>query len=277
MWLSPDEAGEYRYGSGQDAVNWAWVGNGASAGNTTEFILQWIHDRNYRDALPYHEFLKRQIDFLLSRASLTKNEEDLLESLLLHYESPIFDAETLAVISMPMVVGESINNIWADSPSAIQTAVIKQRILEAGSQSPKGARGSGQVSPSGSILTARSLALRFYQKAGYSTEEASKHIRGIDFTKPVNQRLLQPGMRLMQYQRVSDGTTPIQGSYYTLEGTPIGKIGMDPTKYRYAGTYMVVKPVDALQSTAADFDGFKGGAIQYFIPDKSALFPVTVR
>jgi hypothetical protein len=130
LWLSPDEKGEYLYGSGQDAVNYAWVGDGGYP-DTTEFILQWMHDQNKQNRLPYHEFLKKQIDFLRSREHLTQHESSLLETLEISYAATGFDAETLAMLLIPISAGESINNIWADSPTAILQSVAQNRIANA--------------------------------------------------------------------------------------------------------------------------------------------------
>ena len=128
MWLSPDEKGEYRYGSGQDAVNWAWVGDSGSAKSTiVEFMLQWMHGTNYVRREWDFEFTKRQIDFLQSRNNLTLQEALVLADLQEHYDVMFFGNQVIpwvALASLP-------SGLSLGSPEQLQVEVAKQKILKA--------------------------------------------------------------------------------------------------------------------------------------------------
>lgn len=128
------------------------------------------------------------------------------------------------------------------------------------------------------IAQRKAVAQDFYRSQGWPQERIAAHMKGIDFTKPVEVVPLDPGTVLTQYQNPG---AP-QGDYYALPGTDPATLGIDaagrvPANYVVSGD----APVQALRSTASDVldwkgsgTTFKGGATQFFTPDSASITPL---
>ena len=123
----------------------------------------------------------------------------------------------------------------------------------------------------------RSVALDFYAANGFSNARAFEHMRGIDFSQPVEVVTLPKGTEVVQYK---------------LPGAPVGKYFSPPeavgssvgiyTSGRQRVSFFATRDVRALKSKAAPMvDDYsmaehgwqietEGGEIQYFTPDNSA-------
>lgn len=120
------------------------------------------------------------------------------------------------------------------------------------------------------------VAREFYEKAGFSQERTADHLKGIDFSKPVEVVTLEPSAKVIQYQRTGHNF----GNYLAPPGTEASALGVNPAG-RVATTYEVTRPVQVLRSTAAPVEDiwsapgevFKanGGGIQYFTTESSAF------
>ena len=120
------------------------------------------------------------------------------------------------------------------------------------------------------------VAREFYEKAGFSQERTADHLKGIDFSKPVEVVTLEPSAKVIQYQRTGHNF----GNYLAPPGTEASALGVNPAG-RVATTYEVTRPVQVLRSTAAPVEDiwsapgevFKanGGGIQYFTTEGGAF------
>ena len=126
-------------------------------------------------------------------------------------------------------------------------------------------------------------AYNFYRtEAGWGASRTLSHLRGIDFTKPVNIATL-PARRLMiQYIQPEYGL----GNYFANVGTPASQLGINPAS-RIPVLLQSSSQVRALQSTAKQvLDTWtipgkpylaQGNGIQYFVPNKSIFKPVLLQ
>lgn len=144
----------------------------------------------------------------------------------------------------------------------------------------------------------KELAEKFYQDTGFSDDAISNHLKGIDFTHPVEVVEIPKGKILTQHQAPESEWI---GNYFAEKGTAPSKLGINPNaadKFDINGSvpkvetdYIATEPVKALKSTSSpaldnwsmDIKGPKeknsfilkgnsyqtqGGATQYFIPRK---------
>jgi LysM repeat protein len=121
------------------------------------------------------------------------------------------------------------------------------------------------------LLAARQATARsFYESAGWSETRISNHMKGIDFSQPVEVITLHRGTLVDQFQLPGK---PV-GNYFSPIGTPANVRGMDTTG-RVNGLFELRNDVTVLKSTAAtitDWAGsgkiYKGGGTQYFAPNQ---------
>jgi hypothetical protein len=123
------------------------------------------------------------------------------------------------------------------------------------------------------IAERQAVAQKFYEKQGWDQTKIARHMKGIDFTQPVEVTTLEPGTQVSQWQAPGDP----QGNYYTPPGSDPGTLGINPAG-KTETVYTVKKPVQVLQSTAADIADWKGsgsvwkgGSTQYCTTDGSAF------
>jgi Flp pilus assembly pilin Flp len=131
----------------------------------------------------------------------------------------------------------------------------------------------------GTVEARRALALEALMSGppAMTLERALSHMRGIDFTRPVELVEIGPADELIQYNL--PGQT---GRYFAPRGTPAESLGIDP-----AGRVTDVfrgpdEGIVALRTTAADIEDFvdrngnvvrggSGGGVQYKVPDSSGF------
>jgi peptidoglycan hydrolase-like protein with peptidoglycan-binding domain len=128
-------------------------------------------------------------------------------------------------------------------------------------------------SPEELIAQRKATALKFYRSTGWPEEKIAAHMKGIDFSKPVEVTTLKPGTTVSQWQRPG---AP-QGNYYAPPGTDPATLGID-TAGRVETQYVVKQSVQVLKSTAADMPDwngsgatYRGGGTQLFTTDGSAF------
>jgi len=127
------------------------------------------------------------------------------------------------------------------------------------------------------VASRQATAREFYKGSGWSDARIASHLKGIDFSQPVNVVTIPEGTQLVQYQVPGNPT----GNYFAPVGRPAESLGVDPTG-RVATTYTTTNDVAALSSTAATTIGDSnlpasiqgtGGGTQYFVPDITFLGP----
>lgn len=126
-------------------------------------------------------------------------------------------------------------------------------------------------------LSRRSTAIEFYSRNGIQAEDTLAHMRGIDFTQPVEIINLVKGTPVVQYM-LPNRTT---GNYFAPLGTSGSQLGIY-TSGRTPTTFFASQNTNVLRSTTSamvdDYSmaeyGWKietqGGGTQYFSPSKSA-------
>ena len=121
----------------------------------------------------------------------------------------------------------------------------------------------------------QATAQKFYEKQGWDQVKIARHMKGIDFSQPVEVTTLQPGTTVVQYQAPGDP----QGNYYANPGADPSTLGIDPTG-KTPQEYVVTRPVQVLQSTANDIPDWRGsgntwtgGSTQYCTTENSAFQP----
>jgi RHS repeat-associated protein len=159
--------------------------------------------------------------------------------------------------------------------NAMSQPIIRQRVLANIAESQK-ARSSSSFAE----VSRRWTASEFYEKTGWSTAKIADHLKGIDFSKPVQEVRLSAGTRLIQYQL--DGAS--KGNYFAKPDTPSYGLGIYTSGLK-PNSYVLNSSVLSLRSTAADIsiDWFAdlpwkidapGGKLQFFIIDKAAAVSV---
>lgn len=123
------------------------------------------------------------------------------------------------------------------------------------------------------VVQRQATARDFYRSRGWPDEKIAAHIKGIDFSKPVEVTTLKPGTTVSQWQKQG---AP-QGNYYAPPGTDPATLGID-TAGRVETQYVVKEPVQVLKSTAADVPDwrgsgatYQGGGTQYFTTGGSSF------
>jgi uncharacterized Zn-binding protein involved in type VI secretion len=111
----------------------------------------------------------------------------------------------------------------------------------------------------------------FYSQTGWDDQRIKEHLRGIDFSQPVDVVTLEPGDEVKQWVKAGSGP----GSYFDADSSP-EELGLYPlaTQARELRTFIVNKKTQVLKSTAAPIDvdwvpgkppfHAKGGAKQMF-------------
>ncbi len=134
---------------------------------------------------------------------------------------------------------------------------------------------SSEAVPEELIAQRRATAENFYRQQGFDDNATKDHLKGIDFTKPVEVTTLQPGTEVSQWQVPGRP----QGNYYATPGTDPNTLGIRADG-RIEKLYVVEEPVQVLKSTAADipaWDGsgatYTGGSTQYFTASRGSFGP----
>jgi hypothetical protein len=185
---------------------------------------------------------------------------------------------------------QGIKKIAKEGVEKISTKVFNKGIVKTGGKAT--IKTMVKVADPGNPALREKLAREFYEKLGWPKHKIDNHIKGIDFTKPVEIVEIQPGTKLSQWQAPGKR----KGEYFTEKGTPPSKVGTSPNARiennelvkKIETEYVFDKPNDALKSTAApitdrwsenikgpkssnSFEIVKpvdteGGGVQYFIP-----------
>jgi len=170
--------------------------------------------------------------------------------------------------------GAPCGEAWAE---VIVSAEIDAAVVYGAS---KGVRGASAASEPELVAARRSIAEKFYRESGFSEAATAEHIRGIDFTQPVDVVTIPSGAKVIQYQ-IPGGP---QGNYYAPVGTPGNRLGFYTSGVE-AVTYTAGENVRALRSTAATtIDDWSmraygweiettGGGTQYFTTSPLDLAP----
>jgi hypothetical protein len=130
------------------------------------------------------------------------------------------------------------------------------------------------------------IATEFYTSQGFDAASIPDHLKGIDFSQPVEVVPLPAGTRVIQYQ-VPGGR---QGSYYAPVGTPPGNLGIAAQGTdratgaivdKVANVYVLTEEVSVLRSSANAVNdtwsirgqviSTAGGGTQYFTTGKAAF------
>lgn len=110
----------------------------------------------------------------------------------------------------------------------------------------------------------------WYKKQGFDNPEIlEKHLKGTDLKQPILLTELEQETKVIQYVRV-DGKP---GMYFARPGTPMESLGISPPPERVLKTFVVKKPIEVVQSTAATIEpglapgvGGMGGGQQLIFP-----------
>jgi hypothetical protein len=151
----------------------------------------------------------------------------------------------------------------ADGGSGARTAGTSEQAPE------KLSSGAGPSVPK--VLTKSDLADWYRKQGDYFKvpKNLENHLEGTDYTRPVTLRELPEGTKVIQYVR-TDGEP---GMYFARPGTPMGKLGIYEPPPRVLRQFIVQKPIEAVESTAAGLDkdlapgvGGTGGGQQLIFP-----------
>jgi len=190
-----------------------------------------------------------------------------------------------------------IGEVGAPSPGAGGLSGIVAGLVSSGVVNPMHANasvfsspgaGAGASSPAGSSavddtpLSRMKTAQQFYKDAGFSDEKIKQHLRGIDFSSPVEVMTLEPQTVVNQWVDPNSG----MGSYFDADAPP-EELGVCPVAVvpRNLQAFVVTQPTKVLRSTAAPIviDWLprppvfaKGGATQLFVApkDKANFVPI---
>lgn len=112
----------------------------------------------------------------------------------------------------------------------------------------------------GIVTTRKNLASAFYNKFGEANIPSK--MKGIDFTKAVQTKILKKGTKIQQWVDPKQGT----GKYFSPTGSS-KNVGVTNMGGRVLKTFELLEDTKVLKSTTSNFNGAKGGAVQYFSPD----------
>lgn len=181
-----------------------------------------------------------------------------------------------------------IGEIGSPSPGAGGAGAVMMGLAVSGAtelqQNPSSyAQAASDQSASGgkqNPLARLQVAKVFYDQTGWPTEKKENHLRGIDFSQPVEVVTLPAGTELLQWVDPHQA----QGNYFDGDAPP-EKLGLYPESVqpRVLKLYRLARDTQLLRSTAAAIriDWVKdkasmvvpGGATQYFaLPSSSANF-----
>lgn len=132
----------------------------------------------------------------------------------------------------------------------------------------------------GDVAERQRTAARFYALARVNPEDRVSHMKGIDFNKPVEVRLLRAGEKVVQFVDTKKNYT---GRYFAPLGTAGNTLGIN-IEGRVAKVYEVKRDVFVISSTAADTRNptlgvppnaqGPGGGLQYFSPSSEHFRPI---
>ena len=130
-----------------------------------------------------------------------------------------------------------------------------------------GSKGISAISSTLKVAERTNLATQFYTKLGESNIPSK--LAGINFSKAVETITLKAGTVVEQWVG-SDGKI---GKYFAPVGSDANTLGIGGE--RTMRQFTLTEDVKVLKSTAADFEGNKGGGTQYFNPKlKDSIKPV---
>lgn len=127
------------------------------------------------------------------------------------------------------------------------------------------------------------LATKFYKEHGKPGESIMSHRDGIDTSKPVVVKRLEPGDKVVRWEFPGSKGKDV---YVTHPGENPETLGIEMTRTNHVTgltesrvpvTYEITKPTEVLESTAADVGklaegvGGKGGGKQIWLPDSSVM------
>jgi hypothetical protein len=114
----------------------------------------------------------------------------------------------------------------------------------------------------------KAVANWYKQLPNVNDDNVGTYLRGTDFSKPVLERTLMPGDQVQVWVR--DGGQP--GNHFAPSGTDPSTLGIN-VEGRHLETYEVTKPMQVMETTAAEFPnglipavGGNGGGQQYIMP-----------
>jgi hypothetical protein len=134
----------------------------------------------------------------------------------------------------------------------------------------------------------RATAEAFYRDQGLAPHRIEGHLKGIDFSQPVEVVTLPKGTTVSQFQVPGNP----QGMYYAPAGSTPSSLGISPQGLNGAGQvvdkvatpFVTQQDVRVLRSTAAGITDTwsvpgqaiksAGGATQYVSADKAAFLPL---
>jgi Flp pilus assembly pilin Flp len=162
------------------------------------------------------------------------------------------------------------------SADAVEDAAAARR---AGDEARASLPGTVVRADPGTVEGRRALALETLMNGppAMTQERALSHMRGIDFTRPVEIVRIEPGDELIQFNLPGQ-----RGKYFAPRGTSAESLGIDPAG-RVVETYRAPdEGILALRSTAADIESFVdangnvirgggGGGIQYKVADSNGF------
>ncbi len=117
---------------------------------------------------------------------------------------------------------------------------------------------------------------QYYKELGWSDNKIGRHLKGIDFSKPVTIENMPKNTNLDQWVDPGRGA----GNYFSEPGTPASKLGIYQGE-RIQKSFVSAEDIQALKSTAAKIKDTwttpgksfqtEGGATQYFIKNPGIL------
>lgn len=151
----------------------------------------------------------------------------------------------------------------------LKTPVVGGKPLPVASRTAPRIPGKSSGLPAGyQALENRAAAYLFYKQQGWEPDRIMRHLRGIDFSKPVVSTVIPKGTQVSQWQR--PGSTI--GDYFAQPGTPPTNLGIKGAG-KDETTYTVPADRRALQSTAAPaLDYWSGGAPEQTLGGATQLF-----
>jgi hypothetical protein len=199
---------------------------------------------------------------------------------ILHTATIVIGALKLRAVA---TAAEESSALISDAKIASDAAALCPEVSAGGRAAAAGDALAGEVGAvevtAGTATSAEraEFAKEFYRKGGSAWPEGriESHLQGIDRTKPVIEKTLRKGTKVISYQVPGN---PV-GNYFAPVGTSADALGIDGTG-RVVTTYVLEEDVTFLQSTAADTSKLSsvpprarghGGGTQFFTPDTSKL------
>jgi hypothetical protein len=174
------------------------------------------------------------------------------------------------VTASTRIAGDALSSVGSVPSTRIEIQAALRARVEAALADSASARSSSAFSSSTvARIERQQTATAFHSARGHSGDALESHLRGIDFSEPVNPVLLPEGSLVDQW--VSRGV----GSYFTPVGTPVSQLGIF-AEGRTLGSFQLERDVWSLRSTAADYEWpngvAPGGGTQYFVGKSDRLY-----